>query len=219
MYVALADNQDITRAGMMYVCGEMDGVQMHRAEDKTELIEQLKQHPDAVIVVDYTLFDINDVDELEILHERFPEAQWILFSVDLSGDLVRRVIAVSPRFSILLKESPIQENRKKIWRFHFFLLLLHSMTERKDKQKRNRAQLNSQLEAMTAKPVMVNTWMENLGKYLLDISKYVTTGVVISSLFKDVSDSSAIYIIGTVVAVSTLIVGLVLTNKKKKKEE
>lgn len=93
------------------------------------------------------------------------------------------------------------------------------MTERKDKQKRNRAQLNSQLEAMTAKPVMVNTWMENLGKYLLDISKYVTTGVVISSLFKDVSDSSAIYIIGTVVAVSTLIVGLVLTNKKKKKEE
>ena len=93
------------------------------------------------------------------------------------------------------------------------------MTERRDKQKRNRAQLNSQLEAMTAKPVMVNTWMENLGKYLLDISKYVTTGVVISSLFKDVSDSSAIYIIGTVVAVSTLIVGLVLTNKKKKKEE
>ena len=93
------------------------------------------------------------------------------------------------------------------------------MTERKDKQKRNRAKLNSQLEAMTAKPVMVNTWMENLGKYLLDISKYVTTGVVISSLFKDVSDSSAIYIIGTVVAVSTLIVGLVLTNKKKKKEE
>ena len=48
---------------------------------------------------------------------------------------------------------------------------------------------------------------------------YVTTGVVISSLFKDVSDSSTIYVIGTVVAVSTLVVGLVLTNKKKKKEE
>ena len=66
---------------------------------------------------------------------------------------------------------------------------------------------------------MENTWIENLGKYLMDISKYVTTGVVISSLFKDVSDSSTIYIIGTVVAVSTLIVGLVLTNKKRKKED
>ena len=53
----------------------------------------------------------------------------------------------------------------------------------------------------------------------MDISKYVTTGVVISSLFKDVSDSSTIYFVGTIVAVSTLIVGLVLTNKKKKKEE
>ena len=66
---------------------------------------------------------------------------------------------------------------------------------------------------------MVNTWLENLGKYLMDISKYVATGVVISSLFKDVSDSSVIYVVGTVVAVSTLVVGLVLTNKKKKKDE
>lgn len=54
---------------------------------------------------------------------------------------------------------------------------------------------------------------------LMDISKYVATGVVISSLFKDVSDSSVIYVVGTIVAVSTLIVGLVLTNKKKKKNE
>ncbi|MBQ9656784.1 MAG: hypothetical protein IJV38_12320 [Prevotella sp.] len=65
---------------------------------------------------------------------------------------------------------------------------------------------------------MENTWLENLGKYFLDISKYVATVVVISSLFKDVSDSSLIYVLGTIVAVSTLIAGLVLTNKKRKKE-
>ena len=40
-----------------------------------------------------------------------------------------------------------------------------------------------------------------------------------ASLFKDMDDGSTIYIVGTVVAVSTLIVGLVLTNKKRKKEE
>lgn len=112
MYVVLADNQDITRAGMMYVCKEMGQGEMRRTEDKVELIEQLKQHPEAVVVLDYTLFDINDVEELEILHQRFPQVQWILFSVDLSGDFVRRVIAISPRFSILLKESPIQEIRE-----------------------------------------------------------------------------------------------------------
>lgn len=112
MYVVLADNQDITRAGMMYVCQQMEQVEMHRAEDKTELIEQLRNHPDAVVVLDYTLFDINDVEELEILYQRFPQVQWIFFSVDLSGDFVRRVIAIAPRFSILLKESPIQEIRE-----------------------------------------------------------------------------------------------------------
>ena len=93
------------------------------------------------------------------------------------------------------------------------------MSTRREKSKSQKPQLNQQLEAMRENPIMVSTWIENLGKYLLDISKYVTTGVVISSLFKDVSDSSAIYIIGTIVAVSTLVVGLVLTNKKKKKED
>ncbi len=112
MFVALADNQDITRAGMMYVCQEIDGTVMRRTEDKAELIEQLKQHPDAVVVLDYTLFDINDVEELEILYQRFPLVQWVLFSVDLSSDFVRRVIAIAPRFNILLKESPIQEIRE-----------------------------------------------------------------------------------------------------------
>ncbi len=112
MYVVLADNQDITRAGMMYVCQELGQVEMHRSEDKAGMIELLKSHPDAVVVLDYTLYDINDVEELEILYQRFPDVQWILFSVDLSGDFVRRVIAISPRFSILLKESPIQEIRE-----------------------------------------------------------------------------------------------------------
>lgn len=112
MYVVLADRQDITRAGMTYFCEHLDDTQCRQVEDKAELIEQLRQHGDAVVVLDYTLFDINDVDELEILYQRFPLVQWLLFSVDLSADFVRRVIAISPRFSILLKESSAQEIRE-----------------------------------------------------------------------------------------------------------
>lgn len=87
----------------------MDGVSHHEVSDKTELIEQLKSCPDSVVVLDYTLFDINDIDELEILHERFPEAWWILFSVDLTCDFVRRAISVCARLSVLLKESSLPE--------------------------------------------------------------------------------------------------------------
>ena len=60
------------------------------------------------------------------------------------------------------------------------------------------------------------TWKENLDKYLIDISKYVVTGVLIASLFKDIDDKTLIYILSSIVALIALIVGLVLTNKKKK---
>ena len=55
---------------MMYVCQEFDGTVMHRAEDKTELIEQLRQQEEAVVILDYTLFDINDVEELKAQIEK-----------------------------------------------------------------------------------------------------------------------------------------------------
>lgn len=111
MNIILADNQDITRAGLMYICGSIETAVYKYAVDKTELIEQLKQHGDAVVILDYTIFDINDIDELEILHERFPLAHWILFSFDLTTDFVRRALATSPQFSVLLKDSPMSEIR------------------------------------------------------------------------------------------------------------
>ena len=98
---------------MMYICEHQESVsEVCRAADKTELIEQLRPHGDAIVVLDYTLFDINDIEELEILHERFPLAKWILFSFDLSSDFVRRAIAMSSLFSVLLKDSPLSEIRE-----------------------------------------------------------------------------------------------------------
>jgi len=60
-------------------------------------------------------------------------------------------------------------------------------------------------------------WKEKLGNYLIDISKYVLTGVVISSLFRDFSDRLfLIYGLGVLSSVSFLALGLVLTNKENK---
>ena len=96
----------------MYICDHQEPVaEVCRAADKTELIEQLRPHGDAIVVLDYTLFDIIDIEELEILHERFPLVKWILFSFDLSSDFVRRAIALSSLFSVLLKDSPLSEIR------------------------------------------------------------------------------------------------------------
>lgn len=114
MRILLADKQDITRAGLLYVLQGMEGAEWKYTEDKTELILALKEDDDVVVVLDYTLFDINDADELLILQQRFTKARWLLFSEDLSADFVRVLIASSSQFSILLKESPLFEVKEAL---------------------------------------------------------------------------------------------------------
>ena len=58
---------------------------------------------------------------------------------------------------------------------------------------------------------------EKLSNYLIDISKYVMTGVVIASLFRDLDDNRLLlYLVGLFIAFMALGVGLVLTDKKER---
>lgn len=110
----LADRQDITRAGLQFVISARKDATVRYVEDKTELIEQLKNCPDSVVIIDYTTFDVNDVNELLILGLRFRCAYWILFSDELSIDFVKLVVASSQQISILLKDSPLGEIKETI---------------------------------------------------------------------------------------------------------
>ena len=59
-------------------------------------------------------------------------------------------------------------------------------------------------------------WREKLGNYLIDISKYVFTGVIISSFFRDFGESIFIlYGVGFISSLSFLVSGLFLISKKK----
>ena len=97
------------------------------------------------------------------------------------------------------------------------------MTARREKSKPQPPQLNSQLMAAKEKVRDDNqqkTRKEKLSNYLIDISKYVMTGVVIASLFKDFDGNRfLIYVVGLFIAFMALGVGLVLTDKKQNKEK
>lgn len=57
---------------------------------------------------------------------------------------------------------------------------------------------------------------EKFGDYLIDISKYVITAVLITLFFNDISSSKVLtYIIGALVAILTLIWGLFYFKRKK----
>ena len=114
MNVLIADNQGITQAGLMFLLQSVSEAESRTVADKAGLIEELKKCPNSVVIVDYTLFDINDGAELLVLGDRFPNVCWLLFSDDLSTEFIRLVVASSIRFGVVLKDSPLSEIRLAI---------------------------------------------------------------------------------------------------------
>jgi hypothetical protein len=94
------------------------------------------------------------------------------------------------------------------------------MTTRRERAKAQKPQLNKQLEAANTEQEPqqgVNQRQEKLANFLIDVAKYVFTGVIITSLFNDVEDKTTLYIIGMAIVVFALWGGLLLTNKRKDK--
>lgn len=106
----IADNQDITKAGMLFLLSrQKDTALLLEADNKAELIQQLRLHPGAVVILDYTSFDFVSSDELIVLHERFKEADWLLFSDELSIGFLRQVLFSSMSFGVVLKDNSKEE--------------------------------------------------------------------------------------------------------------
>jgi hypothetical protein len=55
---------------------------------------------------------------------------------------------------------------------------------------------------------------KELGKWLLDVAKYIATAVLISSFLGGLSPKWIMYVSGLIVVVSLLIVGFWLINKE-----
>ena len=111
MNYILADNQELTRFAMESLIRQKGESDIFRACDKAGLVQLLKEHENAVVLLDYTLFDIADEDQLLIIAERFALSQWILISDDLSPQFLRRMVYASHQFSIVFKDGPLKDLR------------------------------------------------------------------------------------------------------------
>ncbi len=109
IHYIIADNQELTRAGLKSVIKAKQPGEVTIADDKTELIIQLKEHPESIILLDYTLFDFNDANSLLITADRFAKSQWILISEDLTTDFIAQIYYSSRNISILFKDAPIND--------------------------------------------------------------------------------------------------------------
>ena len=110
----IADNQELTRQGLEALVRRKEQNAVYKVTDKAGLIQLLKEHESAVVILDYTLFDFADVEQLLIISERFELARWVLVSNDLSPAFLQKVIYTSHLFSIVYKDSPINEIREAL---------------------------------------------------------------------------------------------------------
>ena len=105
----VADNQELTRYALENLLRKDEENVVYRAFDRARLVELLREHESAVVLLDYTLFDFTDEDQLLIIAERFSLSDWILISDELSPQFIRRVIYSSHQFSVVFKDGPISE--------------------------------------------------------------------------------------------------------------
>lgn len=109
----LADNRELTRFALENLIRQKEGT-VYKTSNKAGLVELLKEHENAIVLLDYTLFDFADVDQLLIVGERFALAQWILISEDLTPAFLRRVVYSSHQFSIVFKDEPLSSVREAL---------------------------------------------------------------------------------------------------------
>jgi len=108
--VLIADNQDISKAGWFYILQNHNEVlNLVEVENKKELISVLTEFPDSLVILDYTLFDFESVNDLVILQSRYEHIDWILFSDELSNDFLRILLYNTHSFSVLMKDSTKEE--------------------------------------------------------------------------------------------------------------
>jgi DNA-binding NarL/FixJ family response regulator len=114
MNYILADNQELTRFALESILSENGESRVFKVTDKAGLVQLLKEHQNAIVVLDYTLFDFADEDQLLIVAERFELSSWILISEELTPHFLRRVVYASHQFSVLFKDGTLHEVREAL---------------------------------------------------------------------------------------------------------
>ena len=105
----LADNQYITRRGIYALLEQLRVAEkVVEAASRVELMEHLATYPEAVVLLDYTLFDLLEV-QLINMRQKYRRSVWLLFSDDLSKPFLRRVLFSGHPFGVVMKTDPADD--------------------------------------------------------------------------------------------------------------
>ncbi len=101
----LADKQDVTKAGIKtYILQAFPDAQIDEAPNVNALLAMLNNSQNVVVVLDYTLFDIDSIASLMNIKDRYALCRWVMFSNELTQEAIR-IFASDDNISIVLKDN------------------------------------------------------------------------------------------------------------------
>lgn len=102
----LADNQDITREGLVSFLRKQDSAcEIVTSRSCGELLRLLRERPEAIVVLDYTLFDFASVNQMLNMKSGARGSSWLLFSDELEEHFVRQTLLADPTVNIIMKQD------------------------------------------------------------------------------------------------------------------
>jgi len=105
----LADHQFITNEGLSALIKKIGIERIVQAGTKIELQEQLRNFPEAIVILDYTGFDFVSMQQMLHAKSSAKESTWILFSNELGEPFLRYVILSDPTISVIMKNDSEEE--------------------------------------------------------------------------------------------------------------
>ena len=111
----IADNQFVTSEGIISLLkNSLEADTCLYASTVDELRGMLNMFPDAVIILDYTLFDFASMEQMLNVKAAFPESSWLLFSDELSESFLRQVVVTDPTISVVMKHDSEEQTTEAL---------------------------------------------------------------------------------------------------------
>jgi DNA-binding NarL/FixJ family response regulator len=105
----LADNQFVTCEGISALLKGIGLENIIRVQTTNELQEKLAIYPDALVVLDYTLFNFISMQQMLNLKIAAKGSCWLLFSDELSELFLRNVLISDSTISVVMKQDSKKE--------------------------------------------------------------------------------------------------------------
>lgn len=100
----IADNRDITRAGLISYINEIDSeFSLIEVNSYTSLLDELRKCPESIVITDYSLFDFSSLDHFLNIKSGAKKSVWLLFSEEPGEHFLRQLLLADDSISVVLK--------------------------------------------------------------------------------------------------------------------